>query len=109
MQKIMCLTTTVGTAEQAEQLAKLLVESRLAACVQIDGPIRSIYRWHGTVCSESEHRLTCKTAPALREALMELARSGHPYELPELVLTECDSSSEYAQWLSQQVRADDCS
>ena len=78
--------TTVGVVEKAEHLAKSLVERRLAACVNIVGPIRSIYRWQGAIEDQQEYLLLIKTtkerALDLEVAFAEL----HPYELPEFLV-----------------------
>lgn len=91
--------TTVETREQADTLARGLVDARLAACVQVDGPIRSTYRWEGRVQQGNEYRLTVKYV-AQRQAEIEtwlLAR--HPYENPEWVVVRADHVSEkYLSW-----------
>jgi periplasmic divalent cation tolerance protein len=93
--------------ETAEQMAAELVERRLAACVNIVGPIRSVYRWKGALEREQEYLLLIKTtteqASALATALAEL----HPYELPErLELAIQGGSVAYLEWLSAQVARD---
>jgi periplasmic divalent cation tolerance protein len=99
--------TTVGLMEKAEQLAKALVERRLAACVNIVGPIRSIYRWQGAIEDQQEYLLIIKTtkerAADLEAAFAEL----HPYELPEHVeLPITGGSAGYLEWLSAQVASE---
>jgi len=99
--------TTVAPLESAEQLAATLVERRLAACVNIIGPIRSIYRWQDAVQREQEYLLLIKTsaqqAAGLKAAFAEL----HPYELPEHVeLAIAGGGDGYLQWLSEQVARD---
>jgi periplasmic divalent cation tolerance protein len=96
--------TTVGSAEAADQLARALVERRLAACVNVVPGVVSHYRWQGELQREEERLLVIKTRaermPALREALREL----HPYELPELVAFEITAGSEpYLKWLDESV------
>jgi len=100
--------TTVASSEEAEQLAGALVDRRLAACVNIVGPIRSIYRWKGAVAREQEYLLIIKTtverAAELAAAFSEL----HPYEVPEqLELTIAGGGEEYLQWLGEQVARDE--
>jgi periplasmic divalent cation tolerance protein len=75
----------------------------LAACVQIDGPLRSFYRWQGQLCDETEYRLNCKTLPSLREKVIQLIRSCHPYELPEVLVVAGESLPDYAKWVAEQV------
>ena len=96
--------TTVGSTERAEAIAMALVERRLAACVNIIGPIRSIYRWKEKIENEQECLLVIKTggdrAADLQAAFSEL----HPYELPEHVeLSIAGGSAEYLAWLTAQV------
>ena len=100
--------TTVGVAEKAEQLANLLVERRLAACVNIVGPIRSIYRWKGSIEREQEYLLVIKTT-AERAAELEAAfAEHHPYELQERVELSIEGgSAPYLEWLSAQVARDE--
>ena len=96
--------TTAGSDEQAEQLARELVERRLAACVNIVNDLCSVYRWKGEVQREAEKLLLIKTSraqfPKLREALREL----HSYELPEiLMLPVLDGDPDYLKWLDDQL------
>ncbi|HAC89088.1 MAG TPA: hypothetical protein DCF63_00430 [Planctomycetaceae bacterium] len=100
---LITIITTVGTAQQASQVAKALLDARLAACVQIDGPLRSLYRWQGKSCDETEYRLNCKTLPGLRENVIQLIRSCHPYELPEVLVVAGESLHDYAKWVAEQV------
>src|SRR3989304_1299748 len=100
MSEFLQVTTTVGARHDAERIAAELVERRLAACVQIVGPIRSIYRWQGAVESAEEWLCTAKTARAQVAAIDGLLREIHPYEVPELVATPIVGGSEaYLKWL----------
>ncbi len=96
--------TTVEQQQDAEKLALQLVERRLAACVNIVGPIRSVYRWKQKISNEPEYLLVIKTtvdhAAQLRSAFKEL----HPYELPECVELAVEGGSEdYLAWLVGEV------
>jgi periplasmic divalent cation tolerance protein len=96
--------STVGKAEDAERIARALVERRLAACVNVVPGVVSVYRWKGEVCRDGEVMLVIKTRaeriPALREALLAL----HPYELPELLALPIDSGhSPYLAWIDESV------
>ena len=100
----MIALSTVGSAEDADRLARALVERRLAACVNVVPGVVSHYRWKGELLRDEERLLVIKTRAermaALREALVEL----HPYELPELVAFEITSGSEpYLKWLDESV------
>jgi len=96
--------STAGSEEEARKIAQALVERRLAACVNIVGPIYSAYRWKGAVESAAEHLLIIKTTaaafPRVRDALREL----HSYELPECVMLSVEAGSEdYLNWIEESV------
>ncbi|HLI64254.1 MAG TPA: divalent-cation tolerance protein CutA [Terriglobales bacterium] len=96
--------TTVGLNETAEELARQLVERRLAACVNIVGPIRSIYRWEGEIHKEQEYLLVIKTTTEHSAAMPRLFKELHPYELPECVQLPVEGGSEaYLGWLAGEV------
>ena len=76
--------TTVGTEEEANRVAEELVERRHAACVNIVPGVRSVYRWKGTVCRDSEFLLVVKTTSEEYDVLAEAIRELHSYELPEI-------------------------
>lgn len=100
--------TTVGVLEKAEELASTLVERRLAACVNVLGPIRSIYRWKGAVAREQEYLLLIKTTAERAKELVAAFAELHPYELPERVELHIEGGSEsYLEWLSAQVVRDE--
>ncbi len=96
--------TTTGSEEEARKIAQALVERRLAACVNIVGPIHSVYRWKGAVENAPEHLLIIKTTsaafPHVRDAIREL----HSYELPECVMLSLEAGSEeYLKWIGDSV------
>jgi len=77
------VTTTVDSLDDAQALARSLVERRLAACAQIS-TIESFYRWDGTVQHEPEFRILFKTVAERYAAVEEAIRTQHPYELPAI-------------------------
>ena len=96
--------TTLSSREQGERLAGTLVEERLAACVNVLGPVASIYRWEGKVARDEEVLLLLKTTKAgvapLRTRVLEL----HPYDTPEFLAFEVGAgSSGYLDWVAQSV------
>ncbi len=98
------LLCTTPTSEVARELARRLVEARAAACVNVIGPIRSIYRWEGAIHDEEEHQLVVKTTPAALERARAVVLAHHPYEVPELVVLEATIAHEaYARWLEGEV------
>ena len=96
--------TTVDSEAAAERLARDLVDERLAACVQVVGPIRSVYRWQGAVQLEQEWQCLAKTTADRLDALIEHLRRHHPYDLPEIIATPIvGGSDDYLRWVSEQV------
>lgn len=96
------VVTTTGKREDAERIAALLVERRLAACAQVSGPIDSYYRWQGKVERDREWRCSIKTTSALYGRVEEAILEVHPYELPQVIaLPVLDASSDYARWLEE--------
>lgn len=96
--------TTVGESFDARALAESLVESRVAACVNIVERVASIYRWEGRVSADAEQLLVIKTTEDCVDALREALLAVHPYEVPEfLVLPVASVSEAYGAWLSSTV------
>jgi periplasmic divalent cation tolerance protein len=96
--------TTVGTAEDAERIARALVERRLAACVNVVSGVVSVYRWKGEVCRDEERLLVVKTRRERLEALREALVGMHPYEVPELVALPVEAGhAPYLAWLDECV------
>jgi periplasmic divalent cation tolerance protein len=91
--------TTVAAPEDASRIAQGAVAARLAACVQVDGPVTSCYRWEGRVESTPEYRLTFKFLPEQAGALEAWVTAHHPYEIPEWVVIPAEHFSEkYLSW-----------
>ncbi|HEX5984387.1 MAG TPA: divalent-cation tolerance protein CutA [Solirubrobacterales bacterium] len=98
--------TTVGSEEEAGGLAELLVERRLAACVQVVGPIVSRYRWQGAVEEEREWQCLAKTTRAAYEAVEAAIREAHSYDEPEIIATPIlAGSAGYLAWIRENVDA----
>jgi periplasmic divalent cation tolerance protein len=96
--------STVGSAEDADRLARALVERRLAACVNVVPGVVSHYRWQGELQRDEERLLVIKTRAERIDALRDALRELHPYELPELVAFEITAGSEeYLKWLDEGV------
>ncbi len=96
--------TTVGQKDVADKLATQLVERRLAACVNIVGPIRSVYRWRHKIQNEAEYLLIIKTTASHAAQLQSAFKVLHPYELPECVQLSIEAGSEdYLAWLAAEV------
>ena len=96
--------TTTAQREDAEKIAEVLVEKRLAACVQIIGPIRSIYRWKGNIEREKEWQCLIKTRRDLFDEVEQAIRAIHPYETPEIIaLPIIKGSTDYLAWLQEEL------
>jgi periplasmic divalent cation tolerance protein len=96
--------TTVGSRGDADRLAEALVQGRLAACVQLVGPIRSVYRWLEQIETESEWLCVIKTKRSCYAQVERLLLKLHPYEEPEiLALPIVDGSAGYLAWLDDQI------
>ena len=92
----------------AKDLAKRLVASRLAACVNILPGLTSVYEWKGSVESDSELLLLAKTTESRYPALESALREAHPYELPEIICVPIVTGlSGYLQWIEQSVASSD--
>ena len=96
--------TTVADTESAHRLAESLIEASLAACVQIDSPVTSHYRWKGQSCQGAEIRLWVKTTEACLPAIGHHFNRHHPYDLPQWVAVRAsDVSTDYADWVRKSV------
>jgi periplasmic divalent cation tolerance protein len=96
--------TTVGSEQEAERISAALIERRLAACVQVSGPIASRYRWQGEVEQAQEWLCLAKTEagryPELEAAIREL----HSYDEPEIIATPIVAgSADYLEWIERSV------
>lgn len=92
--------TTAPSLEEAETLGRGLVDAGLVACAQVDGPIRSMYRWKGAVETASEYRLTLKFARHREDAVHAWLQAHHRYETPEWVCVAADATSKnYLNWV----------
>ena len=96
--------STAGSEAEARKIAQALVERRLAACVNIVGPIHSVYRWKGAVESAPEHLLVIKTTAEAFSRVRDAIRELHSYELTEcIVLNIEEGSEEYLRWIDESV------
>lgn len=107
MDSILIVTTSLPNAEAAKTMAHQLVEHRLAACVQIQSDIQSVYRWDGKICDESEVLLVAKTGPQKWLEIESFIKKNHPYQLPEIVaLTPSQCSNAYGAWVLEEIACD---
>jgi periplasmic divalent cation tolerance protein len=96
--------TNLPDRTAAENLARVLVEQRVAACVNILAPCRSVYRWKGTVQDDEEHPMLIKTTSERYPMLEQEIRAAHPYELPEIIAVPIESGlPEYLEWVAAET------
>jgi periplasmic divalent cation tolerance protein len=105
--KMLLVMTNMPDRASAEILADTLVEGRLAACVSIQAPCRSVYRWKGAVETADEVPLLIKTSEARYAALEEAIRAGHPYQTPEIIaLPVAGGLPDYLAWVAAETQAE---
>lgn len=99
--------STCPDEDTAERIASSLVEARLAACVNILGPLRSVYRWQGAVQKDEELLLVVKTDIARYAQVEQLIVRQHPYELPEVIQVAIRGGSvDYLSWIGHCLEID---
>jgi periplasmic divalent cation tolerance protein len=103
--KLLVITNLPDRAA-AERLADMLIAEQLAACVNILAPCRSVYRWKGAVQHDEEHPMLIKTTAERYAALEQALRSGHPYELPEIIAVPIERGlPAYLDWVAAETKA----
>ena len=103
--KIVVLSTA-SSADEAEKIARRLVEDRLAACVNVVPGMRSFYRWKGNIEDAAEWLLVIKSARSRFEALRAALEELHSYEVPEVIaLSVIDGAKNYLHWMEGELGA----
>jgi periplasmic divalent cation tolerance protein len=98
------VTTVIDSKEHAEQTAHVLVERRIAACVQVVGPIKSVYHWQGKIENSEEWLCLAKTRRELYDQVEAAIREVHPYDEPEVIATEIVAGSRgYLDWIDRET------
>ena len=103
--ELLIIVTSFASLEDAKKMARQLIESRLAACVQVQEGVHSIYRWEGEICEENEVLLSAKTVADKWVDISNFITSHHPYDLPE-VIAYAPSKYEvlYGKWVQAEVK-----
>lgn len=105
MTEFIQVSTTTGKREEAERISQEIVGKRLAACVQVIGPVTSYYRWKGNQEKAEEWLLIIKTKNDLYPRLEEAIKKMHSYEVPEIVAVPVVAGSrEYLDWIKTETR-----
>jgi periplasmic divalent cation tolerance protein len=98
--------TNLPDRAAAERLADMLVEKKLAACVNILAPCRSVYRWKDAIEHDEEHPMLIKTTRERYPALEQALRQGHPYELPEIIAVPIERGlPAYLEWVAAETKS----
>lgn len=105
--RALVVLTTCGTADEARALAAVLVEAKLAACVNTIERMESTYRWRGQIEHSQESLLVIKTTAERYTAVERTIRERSSYELPEVLALPAEhGSSSYLEWVAESVAAD---
>ena len=107
LEKITLVMTSVGTEQQAVEISEELIARRLATCINIVPCLRSIYRWKGKICEDTEYLLLIKTPMKLFEDVSAAIREYHSYELPEILALPVTAAEEhFHNWVLHMVEPD---
>ncbi len=105
MTDALVVLVTTPSPERAAEIARALVEERLAACGNVVPGLRSIYRWEGKVHDDAEALLVLKTTRARFEALRDRVLALHPYEVPEVIALPVEAgNARYLEWIAAETR-----
>ncbi|MEE4270955.1 MAG: divalent-cation tolerance protein CutA [Thermoanaerobaculales bacterium] len=108
LEEITVVMTSVGTEQQAVEISEELIVRRLATCVNIVPCLRSIYRWKGRICEDTEYLLFIKTPKRLFDGVSAAIREFHSYELPEiLALPIAGAEENFHRWILEMVAPGD--
>jgi len=105
MTETLVVTTTFEKKEDAEHLARHLLQKRLIACAQLSSPLESFYWWKDSIEQQQEFQLVMKSAQTLWDELRDEIEKMHPYEVPEIIATPVSAvNKEYNNWLIEELK-----
>jgi len=108
LDEITLIMTSVGTEQQAVEISEELIVRRLATCINIVPCLRSIYRWKGKICEDTEHLLLIKTPKRQFDEVAAAIREFHSYELPEiLAFPITNAETNFHRWVLEMVQPSD--
>ncbi len=103
MDQALVVLVTASSADEARQIARGLLESRLAACVNVV-PVESLFRWEGAIQQEAEALMIIKTRADAFDRLAQAIKAAHSYDVPEIIaLPIAAGSAEYLKWIDDEV------
>jgi periplasmic divalent cation tolerance protein len=104
MEEYIQITTTTEKKDDAEKIAQALLEKRLAGCVQVAGPIFSIYWWKGRIEKATEWQCIIKSRKDLYRKVEKVIKENHSYEVPEIMaISVVAGSKDYLKWLHEEL------
>ena len=98
------IRTTFPSKEEAVDCGTQLVQSKLAACIHVEGPVTSIFSWQGRIETVEEFTCCCKTLTTKLDACQTKIKDIHPYETPQIVFVQCAASSDYIAWMQESIQ-----
>ena len=105
MSNFIQITTTSDKKEILQSIGSRLIEARLAACVQISGPLESIFRWNGKIDTAQEWSCTIKSVAQHQVTIQSTIQEIHNYEEPEIIIQQISGGSQgYLNWIKQQTQ-----
>ena len=105
MTETLVVTTTLENKEDAENLARHLLQKRLIACAQLSSPVESFYWWKNSIEQQQEFQLVMKSSKALWDELRDEIEKMHPYDVPEIIATPVSAvSNKYNDWLNEELK-----
>jgi periplasmic divalent cation tolerance protein len=105
MNSFLIVMTSLPNLLAAQELGRKLLEKKLAACIQIQSGIQSLYYWEGKLCEEQEVLLSAKTSANLWDEIEAYILSEHPYDLPEVItLSPSQVNPAYAKWIKDETK-----
>lgn len=105
MTDCLLVTTTLQDLDTAKDIAKQLLEKKLAACINIYPAVTSLYHWDGELCESVEHLLQIKTRQTLYGQVEHLLRAKHPYILPEIIAVDISHGlPDYLEWIKESTQ-----
>ena len=102
MKETLLLITTESNEENAKNIAKLLIQNKLAACVSIKN-IYSIYKWNDNIEETREVEITIKSKPELKDDLILFIQKSSSYDVPQIIYKEFHTESKYYEWLNKTI------
>jgi periplasmic divalent cation tolerance protein len=98
--------STTETKDEAKKIAQILIEKKIVACIQISGPILSLYWWEGKIEESEEWRIMAKTTNKLYDKVERCIRQNHSYSVPQIIsVSISDGFAEYLKWIDDSATA----